>query len=153
MAQVMADRAVRKIVLSRRNRLAQYASERAAREVGSYSASAEKPPVIFRRSEFERFLGRTRAFYEQTEETLRATAQEFFPLHFDQINDAEVVGKLLRFIGCDTPGADVREPPGNRASADVLSRFDNPQTALDWLEENGLAEWRFENERLTANAS
>jgi LPS sulfotransferase NodH len=147
MAHILGDPAIRKIVLSRQNLLAQYASDVAALQTKEYGGKAEKPLVRFRGKRFERFIERTRGFYERTEETLRTSGQEYLALRFDQINDAASIAGLLKFIGSEAGSPIFQAPPANRASADVLSRFDNPDIALAWLEQHGLAHWRLENER------
>ena len=153
MAQVLHDATMRKIVLSRQNLLAQYASDCAARESGTYGGTGEKPLVSFHEKAFGRFLESTRAFYERTEETLRMTGQEYFSLRLDQINEPGSVAALLKFIGSEVVTPIFHQPPENRATADVLARFRNPETALAFLERQKALHWRFEKERRHETAS
>lgn len=146
---LLTDPDVRKILLYRRNVLANFTSEMAARATGGYglnSATEERPKIWFDEREFVRFHDRYKAFYRSVSARLSALAQNFHYLEYTALNEPAIFCNLLNFIGASPalPGAwDAAE---KKRCTDVLERFANPADVRPFLQDRGLMDWSYEGE-------
>jgi len=137
------DSSVRKIVLMRRNVLAAYSSAMIARFTGerlrllSRSELEWRGAVRFEAEQFLPFSVAYRNFYNNIFERLQEDGQ---PLHlqlYEQINDSDQIGRLVRFIGAKPVGP-LASRLRKQNSADILSRFSNPDDVSRFLETHKL---------------
>jgi hypothetical protein len=138
---VLDDRGIAKIVHSRANVLARYASLRAARAMGDFVGTDEKPLVKFNAVKFAPFHHQHTTFLDETEQRLAAGGQNFHRSHFEDLNDPVRLTAMLKFLGVAPELPPLQEPPANRGSSDVLSRFSNPEVAEAYLREHNLMHW------------
>lgn len=144
------DRSVRKVVLYRRNVLANYASALAAARTGIWSTKealeTEVPKLTFKSAQFIRFHDDYVQSYRFIIGSLNENREPFLLYNYEDVNDPMLFAGLLVFIGAD-PGR-FREIPRREIvkqnPADVLSRFSNPDAAASFLRDHGLLHWAHE---------
>jgi len=146
--ELVKDRAIRKIVLLRRNILASYSSSLIAQKTGKHSVRTpptEQPVVEFNPKRFVAYATRYTSFYRSVFERLNEARQEFYVVHYEQINDLWFFSSLIAFIGAD-PANVVRTRGAIKLnSSAILSRFSNPEVAEEFLREHGLMSWLYES--------
>lgn len=138
---ILDDRGIAKIVHSRDNVLARFASLRAARATSDFVGSVEKPLVEFKAKRFALFHREHVAFFDGLERRLASGRQRFHRSRFEDFNDPVRMTAILEFLSVAPALPPVREPPPNRGSSDVLSRFSNPRIAEAYLQEHDLMHW------------
>ena len=93
-----------KVVLTR-NPVDSYVSLRIARETNQWRLTnvthRKEARIRFDPAEFERFLARIQAFQLRLQRGLQITGQTAFHIHYDDINDVEVLNGLGQFLGAD----------------------------------------------------
>jgi hypothetical protein len=139
--RILADRDIAKIVHSRDNGLARYASLRAARATSDFVGNAEKPPVEFKAKKFAEFHREHAMFFDDIARRLAADGQRFHRSRFEDFNNPVRLAATLEFLGVMPELPPLQEPPANRGSPDVLSRFTNPEIAEAYLREHNLMHW------------
>lgn len=139
--RILEDRAIAKIVHRRENGLARYASALAARAAGDSGRHAEKPLVEFDATDFAAFHREHATFFDETERRLAAGGQPFHVSRYEELNVPSRLTAMLEFLRVAPELPPLQEPPPNRASSDVLSRFSNPHAAEAYLRDHGLMEW------------
>ncbi|MGO9681274.1 MAG: hypothetical protein ACLPTZ_01435 [Beijerinckiaceae bacterium] len=147
LAKLIADHEIAKIVLVRTNVLANYASELVARETGVYGKRLTSAPLVhFDPEEFLAHHTRYIDFYARTVAQLNASGQLFELVRYDELNNPQLVAKLVRFLGgASTPGIS-SAPEHVRGSSNILSRFSNPGDAREFLRVHHRLEWEHEGE-------
>jgi len=151
--RLIADRNIRKIVLYRRNVLANYASSLAAKRSGDWGGKAEgrleeNPKVSFDENKFMVFHDAYVEFYRDIINRLNDKNQVFHLTYYEDINNPLLFGTLLRFIGVagDASPASVKVHHVKQNPSDILSRFANFPTVLEFLRTHGLLHWLHEGE-------
>ena len=151
--RLIGDHGVKKIVLYRRNVLANYASSLAAKRSGDWGGKAEgrsteTEKVRFDLEKFALFHDAYVAFYHDTVRKLNDRNQIFHLMHYEDINNLLLFGGLLRFIGVsgDVSPSSVKVHHVKQNPSDILSRFANPETVLEYLRRCGLLHWLHECE-------
>jgi LPS sulfotransferase NodH len=151
--RLIVDHDLKKIVLYRRNVLANYASSLAAKHSGDWGGkpegrSAENPRVRFEGDKFTLFHDSYVAFYRDIIHKLNVNGQVFHLVNYEDINNPLLFGALLRFIGVtgDVSSASVKVHHAKQNSSDILSRFLNPVTVLEFMHTQGLLHWLHEGE-------
>jgi hypothetical protein len=139
--RILEDRDIAKIVHSRDNGLARYASLRAARATSDFVGSTEKPLVEFKAKQFDVFRNEHTTFFDETERRLEADGQRVHHSRFEDFDNPARLATILEFLGVTPELPPLQEPPANRGSSDVLSRFSNPDVAEAYLSENDLMHW------------
>jgi LPS sulfotransferase NodH len=152
--KIIRTTAIRKIVLYRRNVLANYASLLSARATGRFglrdrTVAEARPLIQFKEKPFLRFHNKYQEFYSNVTAQIGAAAQEFLFYCYEDVANSKLFANLLRFVGSETNQAE--EKPREREDAtDVLSRFSNPDDARRFIEEHGLVHWQSEAQTLFA---
>lgn len=141
LARILDDRDIVKIVHSRDNGLARYASSLANRLTGDSGRTAEKPLVEFDAAKFAAFHREHATFFDETERTLIASGQPVHRSRYEEINDPARLTAILDFLGVAPELPPLQAPPPNRGSSDTLSRFSNPGAAEAYLREHDLMHW------------
>jgi hypothetical protein len=151
--KLVNDRSVRKVVLYRRNVLANFASGLAAKDTGKWGTRKASGPEVdhrvqFRPAHFTRFHERYVGFYRRIIETLNANREVFLPLDYEDINNPYLFASLVNFIGGDPAqcGERLRKPLKKQGRTDILSRFSNPDVVRAFLEKNRLLHWMHESD-------
>jgi hypothetical protein len=144
LTHILADRNIAKIVHSRANGLARYASALAKRLAGPAGRHAEKPPVAFDAAQFAPFHREHATFFDETEQRLAASGQDFHRSRYEELNNPARLIDMLNFLGVAPELPPLQGPPPNRGSSDVLSRFSNPEAAEAYLRDHGLMQWAHE---------
>jgi hypothetical protein len=153
---IMEDCTIKKVVLFRRNVLANYSSKLIANETRQYALNAKKvvkeatkrPTMPFDADEFIRFRRRYEAYYTFIMDTLLESGQDFHLINYEEINNRHFFRSLLNFLGADlqhtdSEGKHIKQNPSN-----ILSRFSNPDVVEAFLRENDLPHWSFEGQVL-----
>ncbi|MEQ3624593.1 MAG: nodulation protein NodH [Celeribacter sp.] len=93
-----------KVVLTR-NPVDSYVSLRIARQTNQWRLTnvthRKAARIRFDPEEFEQFLARMQAFQLRLQRGLQISGQTAFHIHYDDINDVEVLNGLGRFLGAD----------------------------------------------------
>lgn len=147
--KIIMERTIRKIVLYRRNVLANYASEMSARATGNYAlktARLPRPQVHFDREQFIRFHDRYNAFYRSSTERLNHSGQQFFFLEYETLNSPHIFSALLKFIEAAGHRENLREVSRRKGNVNILSRFSNSDEVQSFLLQEGLMSWSHEGE-------
>lgn len=153
--KLLKKRNVRKIVLYRKNVLANFASALAARTNKEWSVKegclvAQAPQVRFGEQEFIRFHNRYVNFYSDVFNRLSRYHEPFHFIEYLDINEPLLFAGLVNFIGADPAKLDkpapLRAPHAKQNSPDILSRFENPDEVATFLERRGLQHWSHEGE-------
>jgi hypothetical protein len=139
--RILEDRDIAKIVHSRDNGLARYASSLARRQAGDGGRHAAKPSVEFDAAKFAPFQREHVTFFDETERRLAAGGQRFHRSRYEELNDPARLTAMLDFLRVAPELPPLREPPANRGSSDVLSRFSNPEAAQTYLRDHDLMHW------------
>jgi len=100
--RVLPDPRIAKVILTR-NPLDSYVSRRIASETGQWRLTDMKhqksAKIEFRLWEFETMLADLQGFQMTLQRGLQTTGQTAFFIRYEDINDAEVVSGLARFLG------------------------------------------------------
>jgi len=146
--RLIGDASVRKVVLFRRNVLANYASAQAAGRSGSWSttttpADGSPPKVKFRTGRFVRFHNEYVGFYRRIIEDLNGKREPFYLVNYEDIDDPYLFACLVNFIGGDprAAGKSLRNQLQKQNASDILSRFSNPDEVVAFLTEHRLLHW------------
>lgn len=147
--RLLTDPDVRKIVLYRRNVLANFASEMAARATGGYglkSTADPRPKVQFDQREFVRFHDRYHAFYRSVTACLNTSGQTFHYLEYANLNEPAAFRNLLNYIGASPALSTAWRMVSRRPSTDIMARFSNPGDVRLFLHDQGMIDWSHEGE-------
>ena len=152
--ELFRDPSIKKIVLFRRNILANYSSKLIASLSGEYALRKkdvdETPPasstVPFDENEFIRFGKKYNRYYDGVMSRLRQSRQYYHVINYEDINEPEFFGNLLRFLGSEaseqpSTGRNVKQNP-----AYIVSRFSNADAVEDFLRRRNLMHWAYEGE-------
>lgn len=157
LSQWIGDNSIRKIVLYRRNVLANFASAMVARKTGRYSVNEGKkigktPKIAFNARKFASFHAKYTHFFADMIDRMNDKGQPFFLLNYEDINDLRVIRSLVTFIGGDATKGLSKENQFRsqlkQNSSDIISRFANQRKVRAFLEQNGLMHWAHEGEHL-----
>jgi hypothetical protein len=153
--RIVDDTSVSKVILYRGNFLAVYASLLAALQTGAYSAAemlrVERPMVAFSGEQFHQWRSGYEEFYSHIFGRLRITGQEFHLIRYEELNVSDRFVSLLEFLGAN-PRPMALEPLPVRGSANILSRFTNPEAAEMSLRKHDRLHWAREEDLLPGNA-
>lgn len=152
---ILRDHAIKKVVLFRRNVLANYSSKLIAAQSGEYAlrAKAAADPVEavnsvvpFDEHEFIRFSRKYNRYYDGVMSKLRGSAQYYHLINYEDINEREFFGNLLQFLGTETSEAASKGRTVKQNPAYILSRFSNPDIVENFLRRRNLMHWAYEGE-------
>ncbi len=116
-------------------------SLRAARATSDFVGSTEKPLVEFKAKQFDLFRNEHTTFFDKTERRLAADGQRVHRSRFEDFNNPARLAAMLEFLDVTPELPPLQEPPTNRGSSDVLSRFSNPEVVEAYLRNHGLMHW------------
>lgn len=142
--RLLADLGTALIVLSRRNKLAEFASYKIAQQTevwASYqlaerrpegSASPDDDRCVFVPEQYERYLRGKESQYGFVHSRLARYGRSAFFMEYEQIGDSGVQERMLDFLGLRTDV--VLQAPDRKLNAPgVMSRFRNPSAVRDYL--------------------
>jgi LPS sulfotransferase NodH len=153
--KLLANSEIRKILLYRKNVLANYSSRLAARSNNEWSVKEGRPvspppAVRFDEEEFIRFHDRYVSFYQDVLGRLSHHRQPFHFIEYLDINEPFLFAGLVSFIGADPAKLDspapLRARQAKQNSPDIVSRFLNASDVVNFLERYGLEHWSREGE-------
>jgi LPS sulfotransferase NodH len=137
---VVDDRAVRKILLSRRNRIKTYVSEQIAEETGRWENYGDAPPEPLHPVRVEpealfEHIERNERYYAALRHALGTTAQSWLEVHYESFGANEPdgdVARVLAFLGA--PAGEPLRPASRKRSPDdlrvLVSNFETLEAAL-----------------------
>jgi hypothetical protein len=151
MAKILANASIRKVVLYRRNVLANFSSRLIARAIGEYTFKANdlrppRPLVHFDSGEFIAFHDKYVGFYRYIIDSLAANHQVFHPLAYEDINDLGFLSNLILFLGADPKAAKFQSSVVKQNPSNIASRFSNRAEVEQFCHSNGFAHWLEEGE-------
>ena len=152
--EIFRDPSIKKIVLFRRNILANYSSKLIASQSGEYAlrkkdadeSPAARSTVQFDENEFLRFGKKYNRYYDNVMSKLRQSRQYYHLINYEDINEPEFFGNLLQFLGSEASeqpsnGRNVKQNP-----AYIVSRFSNADAVEEFLRHRNLMHWAYEGE-------
>lgn len=139
---------IKKIVLTRENRLAQYSSQKIAEltqkwlDVEGNSVSSLK--IKFEPENFLEFVDEINADHQTGLDLVSGIDDDLLMhLEYSRIAERKTVASLFRFLG--VPNFEIEFPPFKKQNtSDILERFENPKVVLKTLEDLGKPEWAHE---------
>jgi len=145
---------IKKIVLFRRNVLANYSSKLIALESGKYQLGkkaarrgpSDSPLVYFEGKAFVRFCRRYHRYYSNIMSRLREIGQYYYLINYEDINEPEVFANLLRFLGSDVADAELQGRIIKQNPPHIVSRFANADDVEEFLRQHNLMHWAYEGE-------
>jgi hypothetical protein len=151
---IMDDRAIKKVVLFRRNVLANYSSRLIAKETGQYGLNSKKASretgervkILFNADKFITHRNRYESYYASVMNSLLESGQNFHLINYEEINNIYFFKSLLAYIGADLHGLSDEGKHIKQNPPNILSRFSNPDAVETFLRENDLAHWSFEGQ-------
>jgi hypothetical protein len=154
--RIIEDHSIKKIILFRRNVLANYSSRLIAGETGQYALRAKKAAqqtgerllVPFDANEFMMFRRKYESYYASVMDALLESDQNFHLINYEEINTPHFFKSLLRYIGASLTGEASEGKHIKQNSSNIVSRFSNPEEVETFLQEHDLPHWRFEGEIL-----
>ena len=143
---LIQDTRIKKILLSRDNLLAVFASNRIAKATGQgivrVGDELKQAKADFDPKQFERFRGRIDSLYKQVREQLRIRPKsEWMETKYPDICSNEEIARVMRFIGADSGAAPITVQTVKRNTDNILDRFSNPKDVLAHLEKVGRMDW------------
>jgi LPS sulfotransferase NodH len=136
---VLTDRSVRKIVLTRRNRIKTFVSEMIAAQTGqweSYGLAAGdglRVRLAVDAQAFRAHVALNRAYYAHIERVLRSSGQDYLPVTYERLQTAAEWLSILQFLNV-TPQPAALSPGTRKQNSsdlrDLLANFAQLETAL-----------------------
>ncbi|MEM1386540.1 MAG: nodulation protein NodH [Pseudomonadota bacterium] len=139
---ILPDPGIAKIILTR-NPLDAFVSRQIARETGQWrlgdGSRAKTATVALNTAEFLTHLDQITAFQRQLLHALQTSGQTAYYIHYDDLNDVDVLNGLTRFLGVDEPKKNVSRKTkvqNPRPLQEKIANFSEVEAALadrDWL--------------------
>ena len=138
------------IVLSRRNKLAQYSSRAIARASGVWHVQRGEPQPLERKIRFDSptfaaFLFENKGDYASVLPRLEGSPHRFHALEYTRIRSTESVEGLLRFVGvrprCTIPEMIARNASQQQNTSRIVDRFSNPEEVVAAMRAMGHEDW------------
>lgn len=155
--KLVADSSIRKIVLFRRNVLANYSSAMLAKESQVWDVQKGKEQgkpskVEFEEDQFVIFHNNFIRYYRDVISGLTGSRQSFHLINYEEINDPLMLAATINFIGADgnhiIGSNKMKKIQVKQNTSDILERFSNPDDAEAFLARNNLLHWKHEGEVL-----
>ncbi|HEY3638807.1 MAG TPA: hypothetical protein VGK90_11720 [Rhizomicrobium sp.] len=152
---LIKDGSIKKIILYRKNILANFSSTLLASKTGEYMLKSgsqkpeAEPKVVFNPKRFITFHDHYVAFYRYVMEKLRTNSQPFYVMSYEDINSPQMMAAVIAFIGADPQlSIDVKNYTRiqKQNPSFIVSRFSNPDDVEAFLAEHNLLHWRYEGE-------
>jgi hypothetical protein len=138
---VIGDPAWRVGILYRENALAVHASGLAAAAAGAYrNAPAAQRPIPFDGKVFRVFVTNYRRFYIELFAELDAAGRGYALIEYQHLQRHALVRNFARHLGIE-PSEPMESRDVKTGSADILSRFSNPEDVQATLSDMGLTHW------------
>jgi hypothetical protein len=146
---LLSDTSLRKILLFRQNVLAIYTSRLVSKATGRYGlrhddVRTEPPRITFKGKQFLEFKNKYLSFCHSVIEELNRTGQNYFLMRYEDMNDPSMLGDAIAFLGIKPKRLKYTSNLVKENSPNILSRLANPDEALAFLREQGVAHWAFE---------
>jgi LPS sulfotransferase NodH len=123
--QLIEDPLVRKVLLSRGNRVRAYVSALEAAATGQWESYGAADSLRRRRTVqvdpagLWNYVNVSEGFYAQLRESLSATGQSFFSIDYESLRSPVEIGRLLRFLDVRSCGLRLTAPSYKRESEDL----------------------------------
>jgi|SRR5688572_1331014 len=157
MKHVLASKEYRIVLLSRQNKLAQFASLQVARASGLWQSRrdpAERgttPTVRFDKAGFERFARGIHWQYKWVRSKLEAHGHPYFPFEYKQLKDGQTIDALGRFLngaGAEPLSRFISSiPEVKQGPVAITERFSNPDDVVAAMRELGHEDWLAEEDQ------
>jgi LPS sulfotransferase NodH len=147
---VLSSDDYRIVLLSRRNKLAQFSSLRIAQQSNVWHTHRNEPgasgqSVLFDKGHFVAFVEGVTRRYETAMATLEAGGRPYFALDYHDIKNEQVIARLLNAIDVHSDSS-VGEAIGRIAffkqnPSNILERFSNPKDVIAAMRELEHEDW------------
>jgi hypothetical protein len=141
--RLVLERGFEVILLSRQNLLAVYSSVRLKRKTGQGQArgaqQATQESVYFDRADFADYAERITRAYAEARHVLGQLGCRVLSLEYLELGNGTLEKRLTNFLG--VPERRLRSPFKKLNASNILARFENPEDARMYLEEQGLLHW------------
>ena len=149
--QLIDSRDVRKIVLYRRNVLANYSSKLLASASGKWDHRNNEPvqeqrKVRFNAKQFVKFHNKYVEYYGRVLARLNESQQCFWLHNYEDINSNHLFAGLVGFIGGKASSISLESKHRRQNSADIVSRFVNPDAVERFMSACRLQHWAHEGD-------
>ncbi|MFZ0256583.1 MAG: hypothetical protein WAN46_13295 [Gammaproteobacteria bacterium] len=140
--RVLRDRAVRKIIIKRANRIKTFVSERIAEVTGEWESyreselSGKQVTVAVDPAELCRHVVANQRFYQEIHQSLDDTAQSAMEIHYEKLTDPQELARALSFLGV-SPAAKLTagtRKQNVRSLQELISNIDDLRTRLEGSE-------------------
>ncbi len=139
---VLLESEMKLVLVTRANRLAQYASDRSAVRTGRYTSSdplfAEAVPLAFDRNDFLRYVERQALATGLVRDLVRDPAR-LFVIEYQEVGTAAANAALLAFLGQE--GAPLDAPDERLGPPVIRERFADPDAVAAALEHTVWRPW------------
>lgn len=134
--QLLADPRYRIVFLTRRDRLAQYASRRIAEATGrwgafgtgSLAAPREQPRIRFSARDFIDYCRQAETWFRAERAALGAQGRPVLEITYEELDGGPGLARVLAFLGL--PPAELSGRHRRQNDPAVAARFENPRKAL-----------------------
>ena len=139
---VVHERAIRKIVLRRENRVRTFVSQRISEELDQWEVYREadlfpeRPRVSVDPDDLRASIAENEAYYGELEEALEATGQPFLGVSYERLVEGDQHARVLEFLGVPDPARAagslrIRSVRQNPASLrELVANYDELEHAL-----------------------
>ena len=149
---ILTDSGIRKIILYRRNVLANYSSGLVAKLTNTWGSGpgagdrSEAPKVQFKKKHFLRFHDNYIGFYRDVLDRMRAAHQDSHLIGYEEVNNPWLLRSLVDYIGADSAAVKIAKRQPKRKPSNIVDRFSNKEEVETFLHENQLTHWTYEGE-------
>jgi hypothetical protein len=149
--ELIDDTGILKLILYRRNVLANYSSKKLATiskewHVTTGVAPREHSKVFFDRDAFIAFHNSYTSFYRSVLLRITSRQQRFQFFTYEEINDPQLFAAMVCSIGADATSINAKSRYVKQNSSDILSRFTNPADVEQFMRERNLMHWAHEGD-------
>jgi LPS sulfotransferase NodH len=153
--KLLADDSVRKVLLFRRNVLANYSSAMIAKDnqvwdMPKGKETRQQPQIEFNEQEFVVFHNNFMRYYRNVISALNEKRQQFHLINYDEINDPLMLAATVNFIGADgtrtVDETDIKKVHVKQNTSNILERFSNSGAVEDFLARVNRNHWKYEGE-------
>jgi hypothetical protein len=148
---ILTEPSIRKIILYRRNVLANYSSSLVAKLTNKWAVNdrndpSESPKVEFKEKQFLNFHDKYIDFYRHVINRINATHQSSHLISYEEINNPWLFANVVNYIGGDSAVAKMESSYVKQNPSNIVDRFSNPKKVEEFLREKQLMHWAHEGE-------
>lgn len=144
--KIIKDNNCKILYLSRKNLLAQYSSLKIAKQSKIFFKKIDlnneyKNTTNFDAKEFDFFINKMNTF-DDLIKSISINHKQFFKIKYEELFNLKNIEKILEFLNLDT--FDLNSKSDKILNRNIISRFDNPNDCIKYLEKYDLKKWLYE---------